>query len=373
MAVRKTFGNKDAETPKKGQKILMDTLDKSRKTNEFLRGESRNPSGGTKAPKGDRAMPQRGRGSGGTRPPGGGPIRPAQKGGLPEVRRTTQPVEYKKPGTSVTEYKKPGGSVSEYKKPGTSMTEYKKPSTSVTEYKKPNTSVTEYKKPTAGGGAVSKSEGMLDKAKRIAKGPIGLGAAAAGFYFGDTFSSKTGNQANYGEQAWIDDKKNRGPLMKGNTPNTFSKSGPIAAAKEMRKGAPRQIAAVKAELDDRKKTTTNALTAPKSKQNSTVADTSPENKKSNSVGGTKNGPFKSDFAKKSLQGRKPGASSPVAGKPSGKSSVSKAPGKMTNFERQKARQYEKEGYGGRSLTSSGAKARVQKERSYKFKDLFKKK
>jgi len=364
MAVRKTFGNKDAEAPKKGQKILMDTLEKSRKTNEFLRGESRNPSGGTKAPRGNRAIPQPGRGSGGTRPPGGGPIRSAQKGGLPEIRRSTQPVEYKKPGTSMTEYKKPSGSVAEYKKPGGSVAEYKKPSTSVSEYKKP----------MGGGGAISKSEGWLDKAKRIAKGPIGLGAATAGFYFGDTFSSKTGNQANYGEKEWIADKKNRGPLMKGNAPNTFSKSGPIAAAKEMRKGAPRQIAAVKAELDDRKKTTTNTLTAPKSKQNSTVTDTSPENKKANSVGGTKNGPFKSKFAE-GLQGqnKKKSGSKAAPGNAPSKSGSSKASKPMSNFERQKQRKYEEEGYGGRSLTSSGAKARVQKERSYKFKDLFKKK
>jgi hypothetical protein len=364
MAIRKTFGNKDAEPPKKGQKILMDTLEKSRNTNEFLRGESRNPSGGTKAPKGDRAILQSGRGSGGTRPPGGGPIRSAQKGGLPEIRRSTQPVEYKKPGTSMTEYKKPGGSV----------TEYKKPSGSVAEYKKPGTSVSEYKKPIAGGGYRIKSEGWLDKAKRLAKGPIGLGAATAGFYFGDTFSSKTGNQANYGEQAWIDDKNNRGPLMKGNAPNTFSKSGPIAAAKEMRKGAPRQIAAIKAELDDRKKTTTNSLTAPKSKQNSTVTDTSPENKKANSVGGTKNGPFKSKFAE-GLQGqnKKKSGSKAATGNAPSNSGSSKASKPMSNFERQKQRMYEKEGYNGRSLTSSGAKARVLKERSYKFKDLFKKK
>lgn len=43
---------------------------------------------------------------------------------------------------------------------------------------------------------------------------------------------------------------------------------------------------------------------------------------------------------------------------------------LTNFERMKMRGYEKEGIGGRSATSAGAKSRVKKERSYKFKDLF---
>lgn len=136
--------------------------------------------------------------------------------------------------------------------------------------------------------------------------------------------------------------------------NAFAKSGPAAVAKDMYKGAPRQIAAVKAELDDR---------------STTRQGTSPENKAkgSSSVGGTKNGPFKSEFAKRSLQGRK---ASPVLGKTGG-SSVKATASKMTNFERQKARQLEKEGYGGRSMTREGAKKQVMKERSYKFKDLFK--
>lgn len=47
--------------------------------------------------------------------------------------------------------------------------------------------------------------------------------------------------------------------------------------------------------------------------------------------------------------------------------------KMTNFERMKMRGYEKEGLGGRSMTSAKAKERVKTERGYKFKDLFKKK
>lgn len=47
--------------------------------------------------------------------------------------------------------------------------------------------------------------------------------------------------------------------------------------------------------------------------------------------------------------------------------------KFSNFERMKQRQYEKEGFGGRSMTSSRAKERVKTERGFKFKDLFKKK
>jgi hypothetical protein len=60
-------------------------------------------------------------------------------------------------------------------------------------------------------------------------------------------------------------------------------------------------------------------------------------------------------------------------KADGKSRAAKPEKKMSNFERMKQRQYEKEGYGGRSMTSRSAEGRVKKERGFKFKDLFKKK
>jgi hypothetical protein len=66
----------------------------------------------------------------------------------------------------------------------------------------------------------------------------------------------------------------------------------------------------------------------------------------------------------------PKKATPKAGE---KAPANKAEKPMSSFERMKKRQYEKEGYGGRSLTSRGAESRVKKERSYKFKDLFKKK
>jgi hypothetical protein len=54
---------------------------------------------------------------------------------------------------------------------------------------------------------------------------------------------------------------------------------------------------------------------------------------------------------------------PAAPKAAGdKSRVAK---KMTNFERMKQRQYEKEGVGGRSVTAEGARKRVMEERKYK--------
>lgn len=56
-----------------------------------------------------------------------------------------------------------------------------------------------------------------------------------------------------------------------------------------------------------------------------------------------------------------------------KSRLAKPEKKFSNFERMKQRQYEKEGFGGRSMTSSRAKERVKTERGFKFKDLFKKK
>ena len=71
------------------------------------------------------------------------------------------------------------------------------------------------------------------------------------------------------------------------------------------------------------------------------------------------------------QGRK---KKPVVKKAVDKSSAAAKPEKkMSNFERMKKRGYEKEGFGGRSMTSRGAESRVKKERSFKFKDLFAKK
>lgn len=63
----------------------------------------------------------------------------------------------------------------------------------------------------------------------------------------------------------------------------------------------------------------------------------------------------------------------VAKKTGDKSRLAKPEKKFSNFERMKQRQYEKEGFGGRSMTSSRAKERVKTERGFKFKDLFKKK
>ena len=63
----------------------------------------------------------------------------------------------------------------------------------------------------------------------------------------------------------------------------------------------------------------------------------------------------------------------MAKKTGDKSRLAKPEKKFSNFERMKQRQYEKEGFGGRSMTSSRAKERVKTERGFKFKDLFKKK
>lgn len=85
---------------------------------------------------------------------------------------------------------------------------------------------------------------------------------------------------------------------------------------------------------------------------------------------------KADAFRAKQQGMKtPGSpTNPSSGtkKAGDKSRLAKKPEKkMTNFERMKMRGYEKEGFGGRSMTSGRAKERVKKERGFKFKDLFK--
>jgi hypothetical protein len=82
----------------------------------------------------------------------------------------------------------------------------------------------------------------------------------------------------------------------------------------------------------------------------------------------------SDNGKKTFDAKQGQKKKPVVKKDGPKAGPAKKADKpMSSFERMKKRQYEKEGFGGRSLTSRGAESRVKKERSYKFKDLFKKK
>lgn len=64
--------------------------------------------------------------------------------------------------------------------------------------------------------------------------------------------------------------------------------------------------------------------------------------------------------------KKAGDKSSQAGKAKPTSVTGTPAKKMTAFERQKARMYEKEGYGGRSMTAAQAKARVEKERGQKM-------
>ena len=85
---------------------------------------------------------------------------------------------------------------------------------------------------------------------------------------------------------------------------------------------------------------------------------------------------KADAFRKKRQGMNTPGSPTYAGpkkdgKATDKSRAAKPVKKMTNFERMKMRQYEKEGVAGRSVSSKRAKARVMKERSYKFSDFFK--
>lgn len=61
--------------------------------------------------------------------------------------------------------------------------------------------------------------------------------------------------------------------------------------------------------------------------------------------------------------KKGSANKPTAKKTGQKASAGST--KMSAFERMKARQYEKEGYGGRAMTAAQARARVEKERGSK--------
>lgn len=87
-----------------------------------------------------------------------------------------------------------GGSRSVSKAPGRDIVK----STRDVANSKPNTPA----KPGAPKVSPKAPSGIGSRLTGILGGP----AAAAGFFFGDTFSSKTGNQANYGEQEWIDNR-----------------------------------------------------------------------------------------------------------------------------------------------------------------------
>ena len=122
----------------------------------------------------------------------------------------------------------------------------------------------------------------------------------------------------------------------------------------------------------------NSADKPKASSKPSSQSSGPRDDRASSGGGT----FKpinrdnlSENGKKTFDGRQ-GQNKDGSKKDGNKSRVSggaKTEKKMSNFERMKKRGYEKEGFGGRSMTSRGAESRVKKERSFKFKDLFAKK
>ncbi len=123
---------------------------------------------------------------------------PVRKINVPALRRGTEPANVRKTITAVTEYRKP--------------------STAVTEYRKPSRGVVPYK---GGGGRLAHiaDEAIGSTAGTVAKRLFGvLGGPAI------ELAAMT-EPTNVGESEWIADKKNRGPLMKGNASQKLS-SGP---------------------------------------------------------------------------------------------------------------------------------------------------
>ncbi len=116
--------------------------------------------------------------------------------------------------------------------------------------------------------------------------------------------------------------------------------------------------------------------APKSKPaNSSPTSGSRDDRASSGAGSTKAKTFKDKQQGMKVKGSptNPGTKKAESKATDKSRAAAKPEKKMSNFERMKQRRYEKEGYGGRSMTPSKAKSRVEKERSFKFKDLFKKK
>lgn len=196
----------------------------------------------------------------------------------------------------------------------------------------------------SGAKSVEKNAGKLGSLGRMGN----LAALAGTFYFGDTFSSRTGNQANYGEKEWIADKANRGPLMKGNK-KYDKKIGPERPNRAYdKKIGPERPNRTYGEKIGPEAPRGTAGTYTKSYDVKPKAAEPPKASASSAAAPKKAGD-------KSTQANKPKPTS-VTGTPAKK---------MTNFERMKARQYEKEGYGGRSMTSEQAKAQAIKDRGYK--------
>lgn len=129
-------------------------------------------------------------------------------------------------------------------------------------------------------------------------------------------------------------------------------TGAAAAAAGLYKAADKPKAEVKAAGGARPGERTSGYPAAKR------AESKPPVPKAKPAGGSSSGATKPVKAAgdKSSQANK--------GKPT--SATGTPAKKMTAFERQKARMYEKEGYGGRSMTAAQAKARVEKERGQKM-------
>lgn len=156
------------------------------------------------------------------------------------------------------------------------------------------------------------ARGALRTAGRVA-GPVGALVAMT-------------KEANSGEQAWIDDKKNRGPLMKGNAVNPSKRvfGGTVSAPG-------------KGDLKERVikiENVTESRAAPK-----------PKLRPASVSSGT--------------------TSSVAAPKPKARPTFAKPEKPLNEFERGKVRRYDDEGYRGRSMMGRDSKRQVIKERKYK--------
>lgn len=127
---------------------------------------------------------------------------------LPALRKPTDPAIIRRSTTAITEFRKPSTAVTEYRKPSTAITEYRKPSTSVAKLE---------------GG----SRALARPAMEAVESGVGtLAKRAFGLLGGPAIELAAMTEpTNKGEPEWIADKKNRGPLMKGNASQKLS-SGP---------------------------------------------------------------------------------------------------------------------------------------------------
>jgi hypothetical protein len=196
--------------------------------------------------------------------------------------------------------------------------------------------------------AVVKPQASSVKLGDVARGVAARTLGAAGFYFGDTFGK---GDLNRGEREFIAREKAAWKAKQSRTGMNSPTPANSGAPAKIRKDEPRMAAGTITGPYDQKRKAAGTYTAPyEPKRGAAGTYTKPYDEKRSAAG-----TYTKPYDKKPASAASGAPPKPKQKPASDKSSQS---GKMTSFQRMKARQFEKEGVAGRSMSRSAAQKKA---------------